>query len=170
MADGTSRSVDNIAEGDLVLGDDGQLNRVLGIDRLTLDHRKLYKLNGSMPFVTASHPFMTDDGWMAIDPATSFVDHRVPAVGRLEVGQRLVRLAGVPATVSAGWHGASGSSLAMQTEPIALTSIEAVEAPASTQLYNLRLDGNHTYFANDLLVHNKILMPPAPGDIGLPSM
>lgn len=25
----------------------------------------------------------------------------------------------------------------------------------ATPLYDLRLDGDHTYFANDLLVHNK---------------
>ncbi len=70
-ADGTSRPVAEIAEGDFVLGDGGRVNRVLGIDRLTLDNRLLYGLNGSQPFVTASHPFMTEDGWKAIDPEDS---------------------------------------------------------------------------------------------------
>jgi hypothetical protein len=163
MAGGTSRSVSDIVEGDLVLGDNGCINRVVGIDRLTLGDRKLYGLNGSSPFVTASHPFMTDDGWKAIDPTTSFVDHRVPAVGRLDVGHRLVLLSGVLAAAGATSIDNSQSPSDTQTQPLILSSIQHLDAPAATPLFNLRLDGNHTYFANDLLVHNKIFRAPSPG-------
>lgn len=156
MADGTSRAVADVAEGDFVVGDDGRVNRVLGIDRLTLDNRLLYGLNGSEPFVTASHPFMTEDGWKAVDPAHSYTDHRVPAVGRLEVGNRLVLLSQVRVPVVIGGPALLEGSLDIQTESHPLMSLQGASAPASNPLYNLRLDGNHTYFANELLVHNKI--------------
>jgi hypothetical protein len=156
MADGTSRAVSDVVEGDYVLGDDGRVNRVLGIDRLTVDKRLLYGLNGSKPFVTASHPFMTEDGWRAVDPMHSYTDHGVPAVGRLEIGHSLVLLTGVRATVVAGGSGRLERSLDIQTESQPLVSFEGTSAPASTPLFNLRLDGNHTYFANELLVHNKL--------------
>jgi hypothetical protein len=170
MADGTSRPVAEIAEGDLVLGDDGRVNRVLGIDRLTLDDRLLFGFNGSQPFVTASHPFMTEDGWKAIDPTHSYTDHRVPAVGRLEIGTRLLLLTGVRIQAAIGGPTLTETSLDIQTESHPLVSVERVSAPASTALLNLRLDGNHTYFANDLLVHNKIFQVMLPGDGGVPTV
>ena len=50
---------------------------------------------------------------------------------------------------------AGAEALDVRIESVALRS--PVDRPADpvTQLYNLRLDGDHTYFANDLLVHNK---------------
>jgi hypothetical protein len=170
MADGTSRAVSDVAEGDFVVGDDGRVNRVLGIDRLSLDNRLLYGLNGSEPFVTASHPFMTEDGWKAVDPTHSYTDHRVPAVGRLEFGNRLVLLSQVRVPVVIGGPALLGGALDIQTEPHELRSLEGFGAPASTPLFNLRLDGNHTYFANELLVHNKIFQAMQPGDGGIPTI
>ena len=166
MADGASKPVANIVAGDLVLGDDGQINTVIGIDRLALDNRLLYGLNGSMPFVTASHPFMTDDGWRAIDPANSYLDHRLPAVGQLAIGDRLVLLAGVLAPIGASQSATCAGFSGIRTDAIGLASIEGVALPAATLLYNLRLDGNHTYFANELLVHNKLIFEPVSSEDG----
>jgi hypothetical protein len=168
MADGISRPVAEIAEGDFVLGDGGRVNRVLGIDRLTLDNRLLYGFNGSHPFVTASHPFMTEDGWKAIDPTHSYTDHGVPAVGRLEIGNRLVLLSEVRIAAAIGGSTLPETSFDIRTQSHPLMTLEGVSAPASTALFNLRLDGNHTYFANDLLVHNKIFQAMLPGDGGVP--
>jgi hypothetical protein len=36
-----------------------------------------------------------------------------------------------------------------------LEAVAAKDADPSMLVYNLRLDGNHTYFANSYLVHNK---------------
>ena len=43
----------------------------------------------------------------------------------------------------------------LETKFSRLESITPHDADASMTLYNLRLDGNHTYFANNYLVHNK---------------
>jgi len=103
---------------------------------------------------TAGHPFLTEEGWKAIDPAATAGEHPRLRVGRLRVGDRLLALAGVAALAGVGGRGAVaplGTSLAA----IALERIEPVAADAETPLYNPRLDGDHTYFAADWLVHNK---------------
>ena len=45
------------------------------------------------------------------------------------------------------------AALDLVEEPV--SSIEGVAADPDTVVYNLLLDGNNTYFANDYLVHNK---------------
>ncbi len=154
MADGTSTPVSEIRVGDHVLGDDGAVNRVVNIDMPLLGNRELYGFDGGIPFVTGSHPFQTDDGWKAILPADAYRDHRLPGVQQLRIGDRLVLLSGVLVPVRGG-VGSTVDSQTIRTEPFAFASITPHTADPSTQLYNLQLDGNHTYFANDLLVHNK---------------
>ena len=44
-------------------------------------------------------------------------------------------------------------SLLLETRPIA--SIDSREADPDTVVFNLLLDGDNTYFADDFLVHNK---------------
>ncbi len=38
---------------------------------------------------------------------------------------------------------------------VEIYSLESKKDKSDTQLYNLLLDGNHTYYANGYLVHNK---------------
>jgi len=111
-------------------------------------------LDGSRMFVAAEHPFATEDGWKAIDPAATARETANLAVGRLTVGDRLLSLASVRMLAYAG--GLTGSEpAAVRLKPVALTSLEAGDAAPDTQLYNLLLDGDHAYFADDFLVHNK---------------
>jgi hypothetical protein len=72
----------------------------------------------------------------------------------MSVGDRLLNLAAVAVPVGGG-RASSAESVDVRIEPVALRNLVGRPADPATQLYNLRLDGNHTYFANDLLVHNK---------------
>jgi hypothetical protein len=154
MADGTSRPIEHILVGDLVLGNAGRINRVTKVLLPLLGHRPLYALNESNFFVTAGHPFMTEAGWKAIDPGQTPAEHSGLQVGRLTVGDRLLSLAAVAVPVGGG-SSAYAEAADVRIEPVALHRLVGQPADPATQLYNLRLDGNHTYFANDLLVHNK---------------
>lgn len=154
MADGTSRSIEHVLVGDRVLGQNGSINRVVEIERPLLGHRHLYALNGSNFFVTAEHPFMTEEGWKSIDPAALAAEHSVLRVDRLAVGDRLLTLAAVAIPVGAGGS-INAEAVDARVEAVALHSLVGQSADPATQLYNLRLDGDHTYFANGLLVHNK---------------
>ena len=151
MADGTSRPIELVVVGDHVLGQNGT-NRVEVIERPPLGSRTLYALNDGPFFVTAEHPFLTEDGWKAIDPAATAAENPHLVVGRLAVGDRLRALARVP--VLAG-GGSAMEAVIPELTVVALVQIRETRADPATPLYNLRLDGDHTYVANELLVHNK---------------
>jgi hypothetical protein len=154
MADGTSRNIEDVLVGDFVLGSKGQANWVAGVERPLLGARSLHSLNGSRMFVTAEHPFATESGWKSIDPAATAIENASLPVGRLAVGDRLLTLASVRVPVMAG--GFVGDEPAeIRLEPVALSRLEWSAGAPGTQLYNLLLDGDHAYFADDFLVHNK---------------
>ena len=154
MADGTSRPIEHVLVGDLVLGSAGRVNWVVEIERPLLGQRHLYALNESDFFVTAEHPFMTEEGWKSIDPTALAAEGSTLPAGRLAVGDRLLTLAAAAVPVGAG-KSAGAEALDVRIESVALRSLVDRPADPATQLYNLRLDGDHTYFANELLVHNK---------------
>ncbi len=154
MANGTSRPIERVLAGDLVLGGAGRVNRVMEIERPLLGQRHLYALNESAFFVTAEHPFMTEEGWKSINPSALTAEGSALPVGRLAVGDRLLTLAAVAVPVGVGGS-VRAEAVDVRIDAIALESLLGQAADPMIQLYNLRLDGDHTYFANDLLVHNK---------------
>lgn len=154
MADGTSRPIELVLVGDLVLGNAGQVNRVTEVLLPVLGHRPLYSLNGSNFFVTSGHPFMTEEGWKAVDPTAVLAQLSELHVDQLTLGDRLLTLTAAAVPVGGG-RASSAEAVDVRIEAVALHSLVGQPADPATQLYNLRLDGEHTYFANDLLVHNK---------------
>ena len=152
LADGTEKPIALVRVGDLVLGRSGRPNRVTAIEQPRLGDRKLYALNAGVPFVTAEHPFMTEAGWKAIDPAATLAENPHLVVDRLAVADVMIRLKGCAA--AAGSHG-SGDSVKVILESIPLAHLDVHDAGPETQLYNLLLDGDHAYFADGFVVHNK---------------
>jgi hypothetical protein len=154
MADGTSRPIEHVLVGDLVLGNAGRVNRVTEVLQPVLGHRHLYALNESNFFVTSGHPFMTEEGWKSIDPTATPAEHSGLRVGRLSVGDRLLTLTAAAVPVGGGGS-MNAEAVDVRIDAVALHSLVGQPADPATPLYNLRLDGDHTYFANDMLVHNK---------------
>lgn len=152
LPDGSSRAVGDLAVGDAVLGADGEFNRIVAIEHPALGNRPLFAINDSSFFVTDSHPFLTDHGWKSIDPAATAREHGAMSVGRLRIGDRVQVLSGVLALAG---RDRMLNRTDIETTAVVVERIELTEADPAMLLYNLRLDGNQTYFANDLLVHNK---------------
>ncbi len=100
MADGSSKLIELVEFGDLVIGQSGSVNRVIGIETPALGDRNLYSLNDGAPFVTAEHPFFTDSGWKSIDPGATAIENPALAVERLEPGDSLVKRAEMVAPLS----------------------------------------------------------------------
>ena len=73
-------------------------------------------------------------------------------VGRRAVGDRLLALAGIPVLASGG---STLEAVIPELVAVAIEQIRETRADPATPLYNLRLDGDHTYIANDVVVHNK---------------
>jgi len=160
MADGSSRPIAAVKVGDEVMGADGAVNRVVAIETPALGHRKLYGFNGGPAFVTPEHPFMTRAGWKSMAPEATFAEHNSFRAGALEVGDELVRLEAVttrmrPVSVAFGGAMQASSEVVIETNFAPLESTVPHDGDPFMTVYNLRLDGNHTYFANSYLVHNK---------------
>jgi hypothetical protein len=134
MADGSVKRIEEVQINDVLAGYNGIENKVLAFDHPKLGHRKLYAFNDGPFFVTAEHPFLTEQGWKAIDPAATRRENPELEVGRLVAGDVLLKLNG---------------------EKLKLNEIHEQEADSDTQLYNFRLSGNNTYYANHLIAHNK---------------
>jgi hypothetical protein len=160
MADGTVKAIEAIVAGDCVIGADDEVNNVYAIETPLLGERLLYGFNGGRAFVTPEHPLMTADGWKAIDPSQADLSHPgMPRVGRLDAGDRLVVLAGVrrcamPVAVGAGNSGPDYETVC-ETALVMIETMATHDGDPTQQVYNLRLDGNHTYFADGHLAHNK---------------
>uniref|UniRef100_UPI002B4749E7 Hint domain-containing protein n=4 Tax=Aeromonas caviae TaxID=648 RepID=UPI002B4749E7 len=147
MADGCERPIETLRIGDRVRDRHGQSNRIQAIERVALGARRLYGLNHLPPFFTAEHPFLTTRGWAAIAPAMTRTENPALAVLPLFTGMHLL-----------GWsEGGSAGNLALAPHPVELpvASLSWVDAPPATALFNLILDGCHSYVANGLIVHNK---------------
>ncbi|UCA10608.1 Hint domain-containing protein [Aeromonas enteropelogenes] len=147
MADGEERPIETLQAGERVRDQYGRSNRILAVERVLLGERRLYGLNQLAPFFTAEHPFLTTRGWAAIAPAMTRTENPTLAVLPLFTGMHLL-----------GWsETGSAGNLALAPQP-ALLLVESlcwIDAPPTTALFNLILDGSHSYIANELIVHNK---------------
>ncbi|MNS72651.1 Hom-end-associated Hint [compost metagenome] len=148
MADGSERPIETLQAGEQVLDQHGQINRILAVERVILGNRRLYGLNRLPPFFTAEHPFLSTRGWVAISPAMTRAEQPTLAVQPLFTGMRI--LCG-PASVAL----TGNLALAAQPAELLVESLYWVDSPPTTALFNLILDGSHSYIANSLIVHNK---------------
>ena len=160
MADGTTRPIAEVRIGDQVVGENGEVNTVVDIETPFLGTRKLYSFNDGPGFVTREHPFLTRGGWKSIAPEATLAENSNLVVGTLEVGDELVMLGTImtlpkPLTVSFGGLPQAPAAVVVETKSSSLESAKPLDGDPSMIVYNLRLDGNHTYFANNYLVHNK---------------
>ena len=155
MADGSVRAIVDVQVGDLVVGRHGALNCVVGLDRPLLGDRELYAIDGGEPFVTGEHPLLTTAGWTAVDPAATAAENPTLPVTRLAPGASLIRVLDVRVLAGAGIGAVGREVVTLHTAVLPLRTLESHIASPSTQLYNLLLDGDHTYVANGFVAHNK---------------
>jgi hypothetical protein len=135
MADGTEKNIEEVQIGEKLLGANGSTNTVLAYQRPILENDVLYSINDKNYFVTASHPFMTTEGWKSINPAATHQEMPSFDVAPLQIGDVLITSQG----------------------NTTITSLSTSVPMAQVQLYNFVVDGNHTYYANNYLVHNKTM-------------
>lgn len=154
MADGSQRPIESVAVGDQVLGRRGRVNAVRACERTVLGDRRLYALNGGRLFVTAEHPFLTVEGWKALDPEATRRENAALDVGALQIGDQLccasVRTVGGERRLTA-----AGPGILFMQATATLEALAAVTAAPETPLFNLLLDGDHSYVADGWIVHNK---------------
>lgn len=138
------KNIENVIIGDYLLGNNGSINKVLKYDRPITSGRRVYSINNDNYFVTAEHMFLTPKGWKSISPDITKLFH--PSLykklkmteDKLSVGDEIYFIDENNKQIK-----------------IKVTSIKSKEVDYNTQLYNFKLDGDHTYTANNFIVHNK---------------
>lgn len=133
MADGSQKNIEDVEIWEKVLWSNGTVNTVLWFHRPLLWEKELWSINGWEYFVTAEHPFMTTEWWKSLNPELTKIWMENLPVWLLKVWDTLI---------TENWN-------------IVIYSLDAKKSAEDTQLYNFKLDGDHTYYADSYLVHNK---------------
>ncbi|WNC12965.1 hypothetical protein [Brevibacillus brevis] len=94
LADGTSKPIEQVAEGDALYGRDGVVVRRSSQSVIwDLEQNELlYGINDYPPFFNASHPFLTKEGWKAISPAAARRINPNLNITRLQAGDILYQV------------------------------------------------------------------------------
>ncbi|NIA67724.1 hypothetical protein HBA54_03895 [Pelagibius litoralis] len=152
MADGSEKAIECIEVGEAIRNGRGGISRVRAIERPALGTRLLFAFNGSRPFVTAEHPFLTMMGWKAVDPAATARENPSLPVLTLRQGDLLTR-AHPARSGSVSGNLALADDIEYALEP--LRRLTASAAPPETVVYNLILEGDRSFIADGYVVHNK---------------
>jgi|TARA_R110001592_G_scaffold4546_1_gene25520 hypothetical protein len=149
LSNGDVKSIEDIVEGDEVLGWDGdsiQSSIVTAIDhRHTVnshadackslgDEPSLYTINDTKIEFTPEHPFLTKGGWKSLvpDPTQKPYD-----------SEQEPKVLGI------------GDEINKDGEWITIEDIRIVRSDKDEPVYNITVEGLHSYIANGIIVHNK---------------
>ena len=128
------KPIEELKAGDLVASTSVGFNKVLNPINTTLGNRNLISINGGPAFVSDDHPFVTRDGLKSFNLDSSRRNYpHLLFVGQFEKGDEIV--------IGNGYK--------------TIRNFESYENIPNLPLFNLELDGDHTYLANGYGVHNK---------------
>jgi len=137
MANGSTKAIEDVDLGEIIVGKDGAHNTVLGFLRPTLGETgaTLMAFNSGRPFMASDHPvWVRGHGWCSWDTEMTYSKYAMN-VGKYQVGDVIETEDG------AGFE---------------IVSIEEYHDQDPDQIiYNFEVSGNNTYVADNLVVHNK---------------
>lgn len=135
MADGSKKRIIEVKVGDKVLSGYGMINTVMDIHTPLIETRKMCAFNDSWAFVSDEHPILTNKGWATFNAESIHMEYEfIGKVGQIEIGDQIKMADGSWQTVE---------------------SIRRYDRTQDFMVYNLMLDGDHTYIVEDVVVHNK---------------
>ncbi|GIW68286.1 MAG: hypothetical protein KatS3mg099_234 [Candidatus Parcubacteria bacterium] len=130
----TTIPIADIQPGMVVLNGEGEPTRVKSVYRRVVPPEEpLFRINNTPTLATAGHPFLTPEGWKAVDPAVTARENPLLEVAPLRVGDRIVHLGGTHEVVR---------------------RIDTVEHHEPVVVYNLFLEQGATYIADNRITHN----------------
>ena len=150
LSDGTFKKINEIKVGDVVQGWDGNTVEVSG-KVIATDHRhtvgshdeackslgdepSLYTINDTKVEFTPEHPFLTKEGWKSLVPDPNQEPYKTEQeVKVLKEGDEI--------NINGTWT--------------LVESISKVRSDSEEKVYNITVEGIHSYLANGIVVHNK---------------
>ena len=150
LSDYSEKFIEDVEVGDEVLGWDGEKLVPAKVLRLDNDHTvsahasaceklgdepSLYTINDTGIEFTPEHPFLTQEGWKSLVPDPNQEPYKTEQEPKeLKVGDSILR--------NGVWE--------------EITEIRVVRSNPDEPVYNLVIDGVHSYVADGIIVHNKL--------------
>jgi len=152
MSDGSTKAIEDVRIGDMVLGAFGEHNEVLALHRPLLGNNTMTNINNEH-YTSSHHPHISPDKkFYAVNPAVvmsdtygkshEVLDENMVPYQRFLAGLRYGRVE----QMEIGVHlkTVDGSRIIM--------FLDTYEMAPETQLYNLVISGSHTYYVNGYAV------------------
>jgi hypothetical protein len=134
MADGSSKAIEALRVDERVLAYDGEKQVPATIVAcIEFPAKQTYELvfsDGNVLTTTDSHPIATTQGWKSISPESTAQENPGLSVTVLAVGDSIYTAIGT------------------------LCRLISIEKREIVQVFNITVDTCHTYYANNILVHN----------------
>ena len=143
MADGSAKPIELIQIGDSIIGAFGEINNVVALDRTLLGNRSMFMINKNHS-TTSEHTHVSiDKKFYSIETIASYNEwgksYQVITSDGIVEQVNLGLAAGRVQTLE------NGIELKTILGSTTVNLIEEYTLPSDTQLYNLSVDGSHTY-------------------------
>jgi hypothetical protein len=151
-ADGSTKPIEDVKVGDVLLGAFGEHNTVLALHRPLLGDSLIYRINGEHdtsdhhPHISADKKFYASN-LATLNEKTYGSDH---VVINHKGEEELWHLFGL--NKGRTLEMTTGIQLQHVSGPKTLATLETYSLPPETQMYNLAMSGSHTYFVNGYAV------------------
>jgi len=149
MFDGSNKQIKDIKVGDKVMSVDGEANTVIATPVFNLGANKIHGFNGKQPFVTSMHPILTKEGWKNFNPKAykeSWPEDYEKVASENADGV----IHEITEKDELAWKSSrDGVTYITFKDPTVL------HEDSNFKVYNLTLDGDHTFVVEGLVVHNK---------------
>lgn len=145
MADGTTKAIEDIRVGDMILGAFGEHNHVLALHRPLLGNNTMTNINNDH-HTSSHHPHISvDKKFYAVKPATVMSDTYGKSHEVLD--ENMIPYQRFLAGLNAGRVEQMETGVVLKTVdgPKEITFLDTYEMAPDTQLYNLVVGGSHTY-------------------------
>lgn len=152
MADGTTKNIEDVVVGDVVLGAFGEHNTVLALHRPLLGDATMTRINNEHS-TTSHHPHVAPD--------CRFFSNDLERINKYTYGHQHPVINAAGETEMRFLHGLKPSRLYQLTQGVVLKTIdgsrmvktlETYSMQPTTQLYNLVVGGSHTYYVEGYAV------------------
>jgi len=141
----TKKRITEIEIGDIVKGKTRD-NKVLATPQFIVGENLLHGFNGIDPFITSCHPIFTKTGWSAFN--IEILKEKWPTDYDIIVKENNGSIYNID----------DQSEILFYQDEFKFNKIEnvkSIQVDSNFKVYNLILDGDHTFIANDVMVHNK---------------
>ena len=145
MADGTTKAIEDVRVGDMILGAFGEHNQVLALHRPLLGNNTMTNINNDH-HTSSHHPHISPDKkFYSVKPATVMSDTYGKSHEVLD--ENMVPYQRFLAGLNAGRVQQMETGIILKTVdgPKEVTFLDTYEMAPDTQLYNLVVGGSHTY-------------------------